>query len=130
MPLRTKIVLVLEPAIMVALVIYLLYTDQPLLILLAVFLALGPITAFWQDRKIRPTRIIIDNNGVTPYIGKKEDILIPWSLVVLIPRRRGGQGAPSGILVQEGKRMPMLVSDDIFGALVDAFRKRNGKEPY
>lgn len=130
MPLRTKAVLIVEPLIMVLLAAYLIYTEQIALVLLAVFLAIGPITAFLQDRKIRPTKVEIDNNGVTPHFGSRMDTSIPWSIVVLIPRRRSPDGKLGGILVQEGRRMPYMVSNEIFEALADGYRKRNGKEPW
>lgn len=130
MPLRTKMVLIIEPVIMVALAAYLILSNQYLLILLAAILAFGPVTAFLQDRKMRPSKIEIDNNGVTPIFGNRTDPSIPWSLVQLIPRRRTADGKIGGILVQEGRRMPYMVSNEIFEALVDAYRKRVGKEPW
>lgn len=130
MPARTKAVLVIEPIIMVALGTYLLLSDQTELVLLAAFLALGPITAYLQDRKIRPSKVEIDDRGVTPHFGGRTGPSIPWSIVLLIPRRRTAGGRTGGILVQEGRRMPYLVSPEIFEALAEGFRKRNGKEPW
>lgn len=130
MPLRTKAVLIIEPIIMVALAAYLILSGQEALVLLAMFLAIGPITAYLQDRKMRPSMIEIDNNGVTPHVGSRTDPLIPWSIVQLIPRSKVPGDSRGGILVQEGRRMPYLVSNEIFDALADAYRKRVGKNPW